>query len=100
MLKQILAACLLSLATFATCAGQDGRSEIRGDLINDLDQSAVALHPSTPYLEPSTALLAEIDLSKIRPFVLFAYKKVIDFRHNSPLFDHHHDHRQSSQWSR
>lgn len=65
MLKQILAACLLSLATFATCAAQDGRIEIRGDLINDLDQSAVALHPSTPYLEPSTALLAEIDLSKI-----------------------------------
>ena len=65
MLKQLFATCLLCLATIATCMGQDGRGEVRGDLINDLDQSAVALHPSTPYLEPSTVLLAEIDLSKI-----------------------------------
>ncbi len=65
ILKQLFATYLLCLVTIATCMGQDGRGEVRGDLINDLDQSAVALHPSTPYLEPSTVLLAEIDLSKI-----------------------------------
>lgn len=36
-----------------------------GDLINDVDQSAVAFHPATPYLEASTMLLADIDLKQV-----------------------------------
>jgi hypothetical protein len=36
-----------------------------GTLINDVDRSAVALHPATPYIEASTMMLADIDLEKI-----------------------------------
>lgn len=35
-----------------------------GNLINDVDQSKVALHPATPYIEQSTLLIADFDLEK------------------------------------
>ena len=34
-------------------------------LINDVDQAAVATHPVTPFLEHSSAILVDIDLSKV-----------------------------------
>lgn len=36
-----------------------------GDLINDVDQSKVAMHPATPYMERSTVLIVDLDLSKL-----------------------------------
>lgn len=36
-------------------------------LINDVDQVAVATHPVTPFLERSSAVLVDIDLSKVDP---------------------------------
>ena len=44
---------------------QQRRPEIVSNLINDVDEAAVALHPATPYLEATTLLLVDVDLSKI-----------------------------------
>lgn len=37
------------------------------DLINDVEQAKVAMHPARFYLEPSTVLISELDLEKIEP---------------------------------
>ncbi len=44
---------------------RDIAQQIPRDVINDVDQAAVALHPATPYLEDATMLLGEIELGKI-----------------------------------
>ncbi len=68
MKKAILFASVLFLATMPDLQAQQHQLEVRpsgGDLINDVDQSTVALHPATPFLESSSLLLADINLEKI-----------------------------------
>ncbi|MFK8112214.1 MAG: DUF1559 domain-containing protein [Rubripirellula sp.] len=53
------------VAVANSVSAQQLRPEIPPLLINDLEQSTVALHPATPYLEASTAMLVEVDLQKL-----------------------------------
>ncbi len=68
MTKQILVACVFSFMTAPHLQAQkvqlpvEGRS---GGVINDVDQSRVALHAATPFLESSSMMLADIDLEKV-----------------------------------
>lgn len=68
MICRPLYAVVLLTLTVASGRGQPlpvAQDPRGGDLINDVDQSTVAMHPATPYLESSTLLLADVDLTKI-----------------------------------
>jgi hypothetical protein len=70
-MKRFLSAAIMSVMIAATCAGQPSQRRIRvgspraGGLINDVDQSSVAVHPATPFIEASTFGVLDIDLNEI-----------------------------------
>jgi hypothetical protein len=66
MIRQLLQSLALTaiLASAAIAQVSDAAVRVGGDLINDVDQSKVATHPATPYMERSTLLIADFDLDK------------------------------------
>ncbi len=68
MMTRILFSVTFTMLLVATGYSQRNRDRVAvpsGDLINDLDQAAVALHPATPFIEQSTFVVLDVDIEKI-----------------------------------
>lgn len=63
----------MAASTLAQPPQLDVDPQVQAQLINDVDESTVAMHPATPFLESSSLLLADIDLDKIDVGAVTAY---------------------------